>query len=57
VRSTAPVQVGIAPGKTPQDLSKTTWTDPATPGPWSVAISSNRGSIDELYIILTYTLV
>ena len=35
MRSTAaaPPQATIAPGKNPQDLSKTTWTDPASPGP------------------------
>ena len=58
MRSTAaaPPQATIAPGKNPQDLSKTTWTDPASPGPWTIAVSSDPGSINELFVILTYTL-
>jgi hypothetical protein len=52
----APPQATIAPGRNPQDLTKTTWTDPASPGPWTIAIASDPGSINELYVVLTYTL-
>lgn len=58
VRSTAavPPSATIAPGKNPQDLSKTTWTDAAGPGPWTIAASSDPGSINEIYVIMTFTL-
>jgi peptidoglycan hydrolase-like protein with peptidoglycan-binding domain len=46
----------IAPGANPQDLSKTTWTDPATAGPWTISIGSGSAGIGEIFVILTYTL-
>ena len=52
--STSPV-VAIGPGQAAPDLSQAIWEGEQTPGPWTVRTNSDPKVIEDIFIILAYT--
>jgi hypothetical protein len=54
-KSGAPPQLAIAPGQTPPDPGSTGWTGQQDPGPWTVGTTADPKSIEDIFLILAYT--
>ncbi|HYR82605.1 MAG TPA: hypothetical protein VE422_00850 [Terriglobia bacterium] len=48
--------VAIAPGDLPPDLIETIWTAQADPRPWTLATNSDPKSLDDIFVILAFTM-
>jgi hypothetical protein len=54
-KSSAPVQIAIAPGQTAPDPAVGAWTGAvALPGPWTLGVNSDPKLIEDVFVILTY---
>jgi hypothetical protein len=54
-KSGAPPQLAIAPGQTPPGPGSTTWTGQQDPGAWTVGTTADPKSIEDVFLILAYT--
>jgi hypothetical protein len=54
-KSGAPPQLAIAPGQTPPASGSTHWTGQQDPGPWTVGTTADPKSIEDVFLILAYT--
>jgi hypothetical protein len=54
-KSGGPPQLAIAPGQTPPDPGSAVWTGQQDPGPWSVGTTADPKSIEDIFLILAYT--
>ena len=54
-KSGTPPQVMIAPGQAPPDLTQATWTGQASPGSWTIGTSSDPKLLEDVFVILAYT--
>lgn len=53
-KSSAPVQVAIAPGQATPDLTQSAWTGQGDPGPWTVATDSDPKLVEDVFVIFAY---
>jgi hypothetical protein len=53
--SSSPPVVAIAPGQATPDLSQATWAGQANPGPWTIGTNSDPKTIEDIFIIVAYT--
>ncbi|MGF7163611.1 peptidoglycan hydrolase-like protein with peptidoglycan-binding domain [Rhodoligotrophos appendicifer] len=55
-RSTTPVPIAIAPGESPPDLTQLSWTgSDGSPGLWSIATESDPRTIENIFVVVTYS--
>jgi hypothetical protein len=54
-KSGTPPQLAIAPGQTPPAPGSTSWTGQQDPGPWTVGTTADPKSIEDVFLILKYT--
>jgi hypothetical protein len=54
-KSGGPPQLVIAPGQTPPDPGSAVWTGQQDPGPWTVGATADPKSIQDVFLILAYT--
>jgi hypothetical protein len=54
-KSGAPPQLAIAPGQAAPDPTNTAWRGQQAPGPWTVGTSADPKSIQDIFLILAYT--
>jgi Tc toxin complex TcA C-terminal TcB-binding domain/Neuraminidase-like domain/Salmonella virulence plasmid 28.1kDa A protein/Putative peptidoglycan binding domain len=54
-KSGAPPSVMIAPGQAPPDLTQAVWTGQASPGPWTIGTSSDPKLLEDVFVIVAYT--
>jgi hypothetical protein len=54
-KSGAPPQLAIAPGQTPPASGNTQWTGQQDPGPWTVGTTADPKLIEDIFLILAYT--
>ena len=55
-KSGGPPQLAIAPGQTPSDPGSAVWTGQQDPGPWTVGTTADPRSIEDVFLILAYTI-
>ena len=54
-KSGTPPQVMIAPGQAPPDLTQAVWTGEDNPGPWTIGTSADPKLLEDVFVILAYT--
>lgn len=54
-KSGAPPSVMIAPGQAPPDLTQAIWTGQDNPGPWTIGTSADPKLLEDVFVILAYT--
>jgi hypothetical protein len=54
-KSGGPPQLEIAAGQAPPDPGSTTWTGQQDPGPWTVGTTADPKSIEDIFLIVAYT--
>jgi hypothetical protein len=54
-KSGGPPQLAIAPGQAAPDPASTAWTGQQNPGPWTVGTTADPKSIEDIFLILAYT--
>ena len=55
-KSGAPPQMAVAPGQAPPSPGSVDWTGQQDPGPWTVGTAADPKSIEDVFLILAYTI-
>ena len=48
-------QFAVAPGLAPPDLTQSIWTGQSNPGPWTIATDFDPKLIEDVFVILEYS--